>query len=113
MPICFRPGIVPLSYAIGSIVLIAAGEILIGPTIYAAASEAAPKNHVGLTMSLVTVGFACANLVSGWISQTMAIADSVSSIDVYANGFYTIGLASLALALGIIIANKKIRILTT
>lgn len=85
-------GKIALSFAVTSIVFISLGEILIGPMVFAAASKSAPQNLQGLTMGLVTMGFSLANLLSGFLSQTMAITDGESSIYVYAQGFGTIGL---------------------
>ncbi len=104
-------GDIPLASAIFSIILIAVGEILIGPTVFAAASKAAPKNHVGLTMSMVTLGFSFANLLSGWISQTMAVTDAATSLNTYKNGFYIIGTISIVLAVGIVVLNRKTKAL--
>lgn len=102
--------IIPLIFVIVSVMLISAGEIFIGPTIYAAASQAAPKALAGIAMSLVTIAYALANLLSGAISQTMAITDEAASISIYANAFYIIGLLAALLAASILILNKKIEV---
>lgn len=103
-------GEVPLYYAITSIVLIALGEILIGPTVFAAASEAAPRPLQGLMMGMVTFGFSLANLLSGALSQMMAITEGMPSLAVYAGGFQLLGLAALALMCGILFFNYRIRV---
>lgn len=113
---CFFPSkdeTISLSFAMMSIVLIALGELFIGPTVYSAASEASPKGLSGLTMSLVTLGFSFSNFLSGTISQTMAIEEETLSLKTYQEGFYLIGLASLAVAIFAFILNKKRKALTT
>lgn len=100
-------GMVSLSFAICSVILIALGEIFIGPTVFAYASEAAPNNSIGLAMGMVTVGFGLANLLSGFLSQTMAILDEASSIEIYASSFKLISLSILGLALLIFLFTNK------
>ncbi len=89
-------GVVPIGYAVGSIFLIGLGELFIGPTIFAAASKASPPQLAGLTMGMVTLGFACANITSGFLSQLMAISEEAASLDVYIGGFFVVGLVALA-----------------
>ncbi len=100
-----------LGYAIGSIVLIALGEVLIGPTIYAAASAAAPKHAHGFTMGIVTLGYSFANLFSGFLSQMMAVTDAQNSLSVYAEGFNIVGIAALLLAFILLYINKRTTVL--
>lgn len=100
-------GMIPLAYAIASIMMIALGEIFIGPTVYALAAEVAPTSYQGFMMGIVTMGFALANLCSGFLSQTMAIVDEASSLDTYTNVFKIIGCTTLILACVIIYVNKK------
>lgn len=100
-------GCVSLSIAIGSIVMIALGEILIGPTVYAAGSEAAPEEFKGATMGIVTLGFALANLFSGFLSQLMAVVDETSSLATYAHGFALIGYSVLGLSALLLMVNYK------
>lgn len=98
---------VPFAFAISSIVLIALGEIFIGPTVYAYASEIAPAKFEGLIMSIVTIGFSLANLFSGWLSQLMAVSSQSDSLQIYANGFGLISAATIGLAGLIIIFNSR------
>lgn len=99
---------ISLWYAVISIVLIALGEILIGPTVYAAASAAGPKELQGLSMGIVTLGFAMANLFSGYLSQLMAVENSEAlSMSVYMDGFGLIGYCTLGIALILLIINSK------
>jgi POT family proton-dependent oligopeptide transporter len=90
-------GTIPVSYAIFCIVATALGEILIGPTVFAAAAEAAPMELRGLTMGLVTLGFSLANLFSGYLSQMMAVEDVVGSLSIYTNGFAFIAVSGMAI----------------
>lgn len=98
---------VSLGIAIGSILLIALGEIFIGPTVYAAGSEAAPEKFKGATMGIVTLGYALANLFSGFLSQLMAVVDETSSLMTYANGFALIGYCILGLSALLLLLNYK------
>jgi len=102
---------VSLYLVIGSIVLIAIGEILIGPTVYAAGSAAAPDSLQGVTMGIVTLGFALANLFSGFLSQLMAIDESggVNSISVYSNGFMWITYGACGMAIVLLMVTFKFK----
>jgi dipeptide/tripeptide permease len=86
---------VNLGYGLGSIFLIGVGELFIGPTVFAIASKAAPRNLMGLTMGMVTLGYALANLASGFLSQLMAVSEEAISLDIYARGFSVIGWIAL------------------
>lgn len=97
--------IVPLGYLIFGFVVLAIAELLIGPTIYAYASEIAPKNYQGLIMSIVAVGFSMANLLGGWVSKLMAVVDGVDSFSIYSSGFGFIGLFTAFI--GIILMSIK------
>lgn len=103
---------VPLMYVVSSFIILALGELFIGPTVYAYASEIAPKNFQGFIMGIVTMGYSLANLFSGLISQMMAIVEEETSFDVYSGGFRMIGV--FALLVGIItfshlsISEKKV-----
>lgn len=89
---------VPLSPIVLSIVLIALGELFIGPTVYAKASEIAPKGQQGFVMGLVTMAFALASLFSGFVSSLMAVIDEGASLAVYSDGFFSIGAVTLSVA---------------
>ncbi len=103
--------IIPLSYAVGSIFLIGVGELFIGPTVFASASKAAPRALAGLTMGMVTLGYSLANLLSGLISQLMAVTDEATSLEVYAGGFNMIGLMALSLAFILFKINQRQRVI--
>ncbi|MBS0656203.1 MAG: peptide MFS transporter [Verrucomicrobia bacterium] len=90
--------LVPVAYAIAATILISLGEILIGPTVYAVASESATRSLNGLVMSVVTFGYSLANLCSGYVSQLMATTEE-GDIAVYANGFGLVGAAVLLIGL--------------
>jgi len=101
---------VPLEIAICSIVCIAFGELFIGPTVYAAGADIAPPSMEGMTMAIVTMGFALANLSSGMLSQMMVIDETTNSLAIYSEGFamialFTGGVAIMLLAMQIL--NKK------
>lgn len=99
---------VPLAYVIWSFVMLAIAELLIGPTIYAYASEIAPKNYQGLIMSIVAVGFSMANLLGGWVSRLMAVVEEADSINVYMDGFGSIGIFTLCVGLVLVaVQNHK------
>lgn len=89
-------GVIPIWYAVGSIFLIGLGELFIAPSVFAAASKAAPPELAGVTMGMVTLGFSLANVSSGLLSQLMAVSEETGSLDVYIRGFFVIGLISLA-----------------
>lgn len=86
-----------LGSAIASIFLLSLGELLIGPTIFATASRVAPEKIQGITMGIVTFGFSMANLLSGLLSQMMAITETADSLTIYMKGFSLIALVSLAI----------------
>ncbi len=90
---------IPVSYAIFCIVATATGEILIGPTVFAAAAEAAPVNLRGLTMGMVTLGFSLANLCSGYLSQMMAVEEVAAFLSIYTNGFIFIGMTATVIGI--------------
>lgn len=98
---------VSLAYIIGSFFIIALGELFIGPTVYAYASEIAPRNFQGLIMGIVTMRYSLANLFSGWISQMMAVVEGTDSLEVYAGGFGMIGLSTIALGVVLIFFNLR------
>lgn len=83
--------LIPLSYVVTSLIIMAVGELLIGPTIFAAAAKAAPPSVKGFTMGIVTIGISIANCSSGFLSQFMAISDHMPSLGIYSHGFWVIG----------------------
>jgi POT family proton-dependent oligopeptide transporter len=102
---------VPLAYIIGSFFIIALGELFIGPTVYAYASEIAPRNFQGLVMGIVTMGYSLANLFSGWISQMMAVVEGTDSLEVYSGGFGMIGLSTIGLGVVLMFFNLRKKVL--
>jgi proton-dependent oligopeptide transporter, POT family len=98
---------VSIAYPILSIILISLGELLIGPTVYATASEVSSKGANGLMMGLVTLGFSLANLFSGYLSQMMAVTEDVNSLDIYAGGFWLIGSSALVISLVLLFINNR------
>lgn len=104
---------VPLAFAISSIVLISLGELLIGPTVFATASEVAPKAYTGLIMGAVSLGYSLANLFSGLLSQMMTVTESANSLEVYTKGFGTIAAGAFALSLILFILTYRKKVLST
>jgi dipeptide/tripeptide permease len=102
-----------LSLALLSIILIALGEIFIGPTVYAYASEVSNQKLQGLIMGIVTLGFALSNLLSGFLSQWMAVAEESSSFDTFLNSFRIIGLALLGFTLIVLLLNNRNKVFIT
>jgi len=112
--LCMDGGILSIGYLIGCIVLISLGELFIGPTIYAIASKNSPKALQGLCMGIVTLGFSLSNLLSGILSQTMAMSQESASLDIYRDGFLNIVLIGSSIATMLLIFNryKKYRVNT-
>jgi dipeptide/tripeptide permease len=104
---------IPLIYAAASIIMIALGELFIAPTVFAYASQAAPRHLQGITMGMVTLGFALANLFSGFLSQKMAGSDEAGSMAVYSETFGMIGGAVLCLAAVLLILNFRKKAVAT
>jgi len=100
---------VSLEYALFSIILISVGELLIGPTVYAKASEVAPKAFSGLIMSTVALGYSLANLLSGLLSRMMTVTEADHSLHVYMNGFWGIGAAAWVFAAALFMINNRKR----
>lgn len=98
---------IPLIYAAASIIMIALGELFIAPTVFAYASQAAPRHLQGLTMGMVTMGFALANLFSGFLSQRMAISEEADSMAIYSETFGMIGCAVFCLAAVLLMLNFR------
>lgn len=97
---------ISVGYLIGCIVLISAGELFIGPTIYVVASKNAPKAFQGLVMGMVTLGFSLSNLFSGFLSQMMAMSEDASSLDVYMDGFLKVAILGASVAVVLLIFNQ-------
>lgn len=60
-------------FLLSSFLAIALGELLLAPTIYAHCSRFAPPHLKGIMMSFVTMGFAYGSLISGTLSQKVAL----------------------------------------
>ncbi|MBA2369869.1 MAG: peptide MFS transporter [Candidatus Protochlamydia sp.] len=99
--------VIPLVYAAASIIMIALGELFIAPTVFSYASQAAPRHLQGITMGMVTMGFALANLFSGFLSQKMVGSEEGSSMNVYSEIFGIIGFAVLCIAAFLLILNFR------
>ncbi len=87
------------SYTIAmSVSIIAFSELFIGPAVYSYCSELAPKHLKGVLMGTVMLGYSLANLLSGFLSQYMAISDENAQygLSVYSIGFSKIALVCLS-----------------
>jgi POT family proton-dependent oligopeptide transporter len=103
---CENGQIISLGYLIGCIVLISLGELFIGPTIYAIASKNSPKKLQGLCMGMVTLGFSLSNLLSGILSQTMAMSQETASLTIYRDGFLNIVLLTSSIGVMLLVFNQ-------
>lgn len=97
---------VRLSYIVGALLIMATGELFIGPSLYTACGILAPKKMIGIMMSAVMLGYSCANILSGKLSQFMAVSKQdgetivlLSSLNIYKSGFYYITLISFAITI--------------
>jgi len=104
-------GMLSIAYLIGSIFLISLGELFIGPTVYAVASQNSPKALQGLVMGMITLGYSLSNLFSGFLSQMMAITEetanlSISSLSVYRDGFLLMTVFGGSIAFSLLIFNQ-------
>lgn len=97
-----------IGYLIGCICLISIGELFIGPTIYAVAAKNSPKALQGLVMGMITLGFSLSNLLSGFLSQTMAVTDELSTLQIYMSGFLIMICLAAVLAVAPILLNKQL-----
>ncbi len=77
---------ISLFYAISGIGMISLGELFIGPTILAESAKLSKENERGFTMSIVTLGYSAANLLSGFLSQNMADTEASSRL-AFQSGF--------------------------
>jgi dipeptide/tripeptide permease len=100
--------IVPLAYTLGGMVLLSIGELFIGPTVYAAASKAAPKALLGVTMGAVAFGYSLASLLSGVISQMMTVGEGDDSLAIYMRGFLVLAIGALCIAVVITPKSKEV-----
>lgn len=102
-------GAVSVGYVFLSYALIAIAELFIGPTVYSYCSAVSPEKCRGVLMSLVSLGFAGANILSGYLSQTMAIGelDASASLDTYQDGYAMIASFALALTIATFIVSQK------
>lgn len=92
---------VELPWMIISILLIGAAEVWVGPTVYTIAAKAAPQNHQGLVMGIVTMGFSLANVFSGFLSKTMAMDEKQGSLTLYTQGFTNLALLAISVTIGV------------
>lgn len=99
--------VVALELALLSILLISLGELFIGPTVFATASEVAPAGLAGLTMGAVSLGYSLASLFSGLLSKMMIVQEGDQSLAVYMRGFMAIALIALFIALVLTNTRKK------
>src|SRR5262249_9808476 len=89
---------VPIFFVIGMTAAVAFAELMIGPSAYCACSEIASKQHQGMVMGLVPIGFSLASVIGGHLAKWMAIEEPDLSLEIYRDGFLTIGALLLAAA---------------
>jgi proton-dependent oligopeptide transporter, POT family len=88
-------GQIPSAVVAIGIAVISMGEVLLGPAIFSYYSQATPKEWMGATMGLIPIGFSLGNIISGFLSKSMA--SSSGAIDAYENGFFLISLLLAAM----------------
>jgi POT family proton-dependent oligopeptide transporter len=89
---------VPAGLLILAFGMISLAELLLAPAVIAHCSAIAPKEHQGIIMSLIPLGFSFASLMGGFFSKAMAADLSQSNeIDLYRDGF-----THIALTLGLV-----------
>ncbi len=96
---------IPILYPLAAIAMISVGELFIGPTLFAKSAELSHENERGTSMGIVTLGFSCANLLSGFLSSKMALEEG-HSLTAFQEGFGMIALAVFAVFL-FTLANKR------
>ena len=89
--------------------MIAFSELFIGPAGYSHCSKYSPKHMKGVLMGTVMLGYALANIISGFLSKYMAIDESNSElgISVYSEGFLKILLVCFIASCILWIVRKK------
>jgi len=85
----------PIGFSIAAICMMGIGELFIGPTVYSAAYRLAPRRLAGFAMGIVTLGFALANVFSGFLSQLMSFDEGTAQVEGYLMGFAVIGILTL------------------
>ncbi len=86
-----------MTLLIVSFALIALGELFLVPAVYSYCSAVSPKGYEGMTMSVVTLTFALASLLSGQVSQ-MTLS--------HGELFLLISIGSFILSLGLMMKRK-------
>ncbi len=84
--------IVSVNYIGLSFGVIAFAELFIGPAVYSHCAKYSPSHMKGVLMGTVMLGFALANIISGFLSKYMAI-DNLNielGVTVYSEGFLKI-----------------------
>lgn len=89
-----QTGSVHIFFVLSAVIVVSMAELCIAPSIYALCSEIAPEKWVGMTMGLIPLSYALANLIAGHFGQAMAVEDVTidHSLRIYANGFGTFSL---------------------
>ena len=95
--------------------LIALGELFIGPAVWSVAGRYAPDAMKGRVMGFVTLGYAGANYLGGFLSRAMAVTEKTGyPLFIYKQGFLRIMMIAcvcmiLAWSLAFFRKNKKVQ----
>ncbi len=102
-------GLVPLGVVAMAILILSLGEVLLGPTLFSYFSENSPKEWLGATMGLLSLGFSLGNTLSGILSKSMVVnADNpIEALESYGQGFGLLSLLLALVALAIHLSLKK------
>ena len=88
---------------------VALAELLVGPVVYSLASKLSPSHLKGSMMGVVTIGYAAANHLAGYLAHLMVPQEGAlleNSLEIYRGGFKTI-LMVLAGAIIIILIGRS------
>ena len=105
-------GFVPLEIVAVTIFVASIGEVLLAPAVFSYFSEAAPKEWQGVAMGLLSMGFSLGNVISGFLSKSMVVAEGTAgdALKVYGEGFgllsLLLGLAAITIFFGQPLVNK-------
>ncbi|PCI37917.1 MAG: hypothetical protein COB50_03135 [Thiotrichales bacterium] len=109
-------GLISLWWLVGSVFILALGELFIGPSGMSTMTTLSPANMVGLMMGLWFFSKAIANNISGIISTWTAVAggsNPLISNPSYFNVFGMIGGVSVAIGVVILLASRKLNKMVT
>jgi POT family proton-dependent oligopeptide transporter len=98
-----------LSYGLvaAAVILLSVAELMIGPYVYSFSSQVAAKGNPGTVMGMLPIGFSCASLLGGALSNIVAVDGAGVITSTYAAGFTMISLGAIIAAAALIFLNKK------